>query len=133
MAVLTSTPLQIFARTVSTSWLELCAVKPEVIASLREYWRWMKPKTYLFPGLENNWRADVPVTTRVAWTAVAHLARTGGYVILKVASGKRHDMQESAWPFFEPFSRSTATGAMTSPAKWVRSFGVSPDKVRETE
>jgi hypothetical protein len=27
----------------------------------------MKPKTYLFPGMENNWRADVPVATKVAW------------------------------------------------------------------
>jgi Phage integrase family len=30
----------------------------------------MKPKTYLFPGMEKNWRADVPVTTKVAWIAV---------------------------------------------------------------
>jgi integrase/recombinase XerD len=28
---------------------------------LRDYWRWMKPKTYLFPGTRNGLRADVPI------------------------------------------------------------------------
>jgi integrase/recombinase XerD len=40
--------------------------------------RWMKPKTYLFPGMENNWRADVPVTTKVAWIAVTEAAKAAG-------------------------------------------------------
>jgi integrase/recombinase XerD len=38
----------------------------------------MKPKTYLFPGMENNWRADVPVTTKVAWIAVTEAAKAAG-------------------------------------------------------
>lgn len=42
----------------------------KLLETLREYWRWMKPKTYLFPGTVNNWRADVPITTKVVWTAV---------------------------------------------------------------
>jgi integrase/recombinase XerD len=50
-------------------------LSPKLLATLREYWRWMKPKTYLFPGMENNWRADVPVTTKVAWTAVTEAAK----------------------------------------------------------
>ena len=37
-------------------------LSPKLLETLREYWRWMKPKTYLFPGMENNWRADVPIT-----------------------------------------------------------------------
>jgi integrase/recombinase XerD len=49
-----------------------------LLETLREYWRWMKPKTYLFPGMENNWRADVPVTTKVAWTAVTEAAKAAG-------------------------------------------------------
>ena len=53
-------------------------LSPKLLATLREYWRWMKPKTYLFPGMENNWRADVPVTTRVAWTAVTEAAKAAG-------------------------------------------------------
>ena len=53
-------------------------LSPKLLATLREYWRWMKPKTYLFPGMENNWRADVPVTTKVAWIAVAEAAKAAG-------------------------------------------------------
>jgi len=50
-------------------------LSPKLLETLREYWRWMKPKTYLFPGMENNWRADVPVTDKVAWTAVTEAAK----------------------------------------------------------
>ena len=37
-------------------------LSPKLLETLREYWRWMKPKTYLFPGTVKNWRADVPIT-----------------------------------------------------------------------
>jgi integrase/recombinase XerD len=53
-------------------------LSPRLLATLREYWRWMKPKTYLFPGMENNSRADVPVTTKVAWIAVSEAAKAAG-------------------------------------------------------
>ena len=53
-------------------------LSPKLLTTLREYWRWMKPKTYLFPGMENNWRADVPVTTKVAWIAVTEAAKAAG-------------------------------------------------------
>jgi integrase/recombinase XerD len=43
---------------------------PKLLETLREYWRWMKPKTYLFPGTVNNWRADVPITEKIVWEAV---------------------------------------------------------------
>jgi integrase/recombinase XerD len=50
---------------------------PKLLDTLREYWRWMKPKTYLFPGMVNNWRADVPITEKIVWDAVAHAAKQG--------------------------------------------------------
>jgi integrase/recombinase XerD len=34
---------------------------PKLLETLREYWRWMKPRTWLFPGMINGWRADVPL------------------------------------------------------------------------
>lgn len=34
----------------------------KLLETLREYWRWMRPKIYLFPGMENGWRADKPIT-----------------------------------------------------------------------
>jgi site-specific recombinase XerD len=50
-------------------------LSPKLLETLREYWRWMKPKTWLFPGMVNNWRADVPIDTKVVWEAVRQ-ART---------------------------------------------------------
>ncbi len=50
----------------------------KLLETLREYWRWMKPKTYLFPGMVNNWRADVPITEKIVWDAVDHAARQAG-------------------------------------------------------
>jgi integrase/recombinase XerD len=38
----------------------------------------MKPKNYLFPGTVKNWRADVPVTTKVPWEACQQAAKRAG-------------------------------------------------------
>src|SRR6202790_1659843 len=51
---------------------------PKLLETLREYWRWMKPKTYLFPGTVNNWRADVPITSKVVWKAVNEAGKRAG-------------------------------------------------------
>ena len=51
---------------------------PKLLETLREYWRWMKPKTYLFPGTVKNWRADVPITEKIVWDAVAYAAKQAG-------------------------------------------------------
>lgn len=51
---------------------------PKLLATLREYWRWMKPKTYLFPGTVNGWRADKPITPKCVWTAVHDAAKQAG-------------------------------------------------------
>ena len=65
-------------------------LSPKLLATLREYWRWMKPKTYLFPGMENNWRADVPVTTKVAWIAVTEAAKAAGITMRVSPHTLRH-------------------------------------------
>ena len=51
---------------------------PKLLETLREYWRWMKPKTFLLPGTVKNWRADVPITEKIVWDAVAHAAKHAG-------------------------------------------------------
>jgi site-specific recombinase XerC len=56
------------------------APTPKLLKTLREYWRWRKPQTYLFPGTVNNWRADVPMTEKIVWTAVAEVAKHAGIV-----------------------------------------------------
>ena len=50
-------------------------LSPKLLETLREYWRWMKPKTYLFPGTVNGWRADKPITAKVLWEACQEAAR----------------------------------------------------------
>ena len=49
-----------------------------LLKTLREYWCWMKPKTWLFPGYEKGWRADVPITDKVVWWACKEAARNAG-------------------------------------------------------
>jgi site-specific recombinase XerD len=51
---------------------------PKLLETLREYWRWMKPRTYLFPGTVKNWRADEPITEKIVWTAMAEAAKRAG-------------------------------------------------------
>jgi integrase/recombinase XerD len=50
----------------------------KLLETLREYWRWMRPKTYLFPGTANGWRADKPITPKVIWEAVQEAAKRAG-------------------------------------------------------
>jgi site-specific recombinase XerD len=38
----------------------------------------MKPKTYLFPGTVNGWRADKPVTPKMLWEACRDAAQRAG-------------------------------------------------------
>jgi integrase/recombinase XerD len=53
-------------------------LNPKLLTTLREYWRWMRPKTYLFPGTSNGWRADKPITPKVIWEAVQTAAHKAG-------------------------------------------------------
>jgi integrase/recombinase XerD len=53
-------------------------LSPKLLQTLREYWRWMKPKTFLFPGMVNNWRADVPINHKVVWCAVREATERAG-------------------------------------------------------
>ncbi len=53
-------------------------LSPTLLAALRDYYRWMRPQTYLFPGTQHGWRADKPLTARVIWDAVRFAARAAG-------------------------------------------------------
>lgn len=53
-------------------------LSPKLLETLREYWRWMKPKTWLFPGTIHNWRADKPITPKVVWDAIQSAAKRAG-------------------------------------------------------
>ena len=53
-------------------------LSPKLLETLREYWRWMHPKTYLFPGTKNGWRADKPIAPKVLWEACREAAQAAG-------------------------------------------------------
>jgi integrase/recombinase XerD len=50
----------------------------KLLAALREYYRWMRPETYLFPGTVNHSRADKPITAKVVWQAVRQACTRAG-------------------------------------------------------
>ena len=54
-------------------------LSPTLLATLRVYYRWMRPQTWLFPGTVHNWRADKPITKRVLWDAVVSAATRAGF------------------------------------------------------
>jgi site-specific recombinase XerD len=53
-------------------------LSPKLLETLRVYWRWMQPTTFLFPGTVKGVRADVPITANVVWLACQHAARAAG-------------------------------------------------------
>ena len=53
-------------------------LSPKLLETLRVYWRWMKPTTYLFPGTVNGWRADVPLSVNTVWLACRQAAQAAG-------------------------------------------------------
>lgn len=53
-------------------------LSPTLLTALREYYRWMRPQTYLFPGQAHGWRTDRPLTSRSVWDAVRSAAQTAG-------------------------------------------------------
>lgn len=53
-------------------------LSPNLLDTLREYWRWMRPKAYLFPGMIKNYRVDKPITPKVLWEACREAAERAG-------------------------------------------------------
>ena len=53
-------------------------LSPKLLETLRAYWRWMKPKSFLFPGTVKGWRADVPITSNIVWLACREAAQAAG-------------------------------------------------------
>jgi integrase/recombinase XerD len=49
-----------------------------LLTTLRVYYRWMHPKTWLFPGTIDGWRADKPITPKVLWEACVVAAQRAG-------------------------------------------------------
>ena len=49
----------------------------KLLETLREYYRWMKPQTYLFPGTNRNWRVDKPIIVSLSFGQQSPVAEVG--------------------------------------------------------
>jgi site-specific recombinase XerD len=52
-------------------------LSPRLLEVLREYWKWRKPKIYLFPSYQRK-RQEQPITSRTVYYAVREAARRAG-------------------------------------------------------
>lgn len=53
-------------------------LSPALLQTLREYWRWKKPRTYLFPSSEGHRGKEQPTSDRTVWYACIEAARHAG-------------------------------------------------------
>jgi site-specific recombinase XerD len=53
-------------------------LSPKLLETLRVYWRWMQPQTFLFPGTVKGSRADVPISVNTVWLACRQAAQAAG-------------------------------------------------------
>ncbi len=53
-------------------------LSPKLLETLRVYWRWMRPKTFLFPGTVKAVRADVPISPNMVWYSCRQAALAAG-------------------------------------------------------
>jgi integrase/recombinase XerD len=52
-------------------------LSPRLLEVLRDYWKWRKPKTYLFPSLYRK-QPEQPIDSKTVWYAVREAARRAG-------------------------------------------------------
>jgi len=52
-------------------------LSPRLLEVLRAYWKWRKPKIYLFPSHDCR-RAEQPISAKTIWYAVHEAARRAG-------------------------------------------------------
>jgi integrase/recombinase XerD len=50
----------------------------KLLDALREYWLWMKPTTYVFPGVVEGCRVDAPASDKIVWHACRVAAQRAG-------------------------------------------------------
>jgi site-specific recombinase XerD len=51
---------------------------PKLLEALREYWRWKRPKIYLFPSTEGHRGLEQPISDRTVWYACKEAAARAG-------------------------------------------------------
>ena len=52
-------------------------LSPTLLETLRAYWRWLKPRTYLFPSRMHR-ECEQPITAKTVWRACTEAAKQSG-------------------------------------------------------
>jgi integrase/recombinase XerD len=50
-------------------------LSPTLLETLREYWRWRKPKLYVFPTPTRRLKGEGPISDKTVWIACSEAAR----------------------------------------------------------
>ena len=53
-------------------------LSPALLETLREYWRWRRPKLYMFPARTLRRQLDQPISDKTVWIACSDTARRAG-------------------------------------------------------
>lgn len=53
-------------------------LSPALLETLREYWRWRKPKLYLFPTRTRRVHSEEPISDKTVWIACSEAAHRAG-------------------------------------------------------
>src|SRR5579872_1980964 len=53
-------------------------LSPTLLETLREYWRWRKPKIYLFPTRMRRVKKEEPISDKTVWIACSEAAHRAG-------------------------------------------------------
>jgi integrase/recombinase XerD len=53
-------------------------LSPTLLETLREYWRWRKPKLYMFPTRIRGLPVEEPISDKTVWIACSEAARRAG-------------------------------------------------------
>ena len=53
-------------------------LSPALLETLREYWRWRKPKVYLFPTRTRRAQSEESISDKTVWIACSEAARQAG-------------------------------------------------------
>jgi site-specific recombinase XerD len=53
-------------------------LSPALLETLREYWRWRMPKTYLFPSRDPRRGSEQPISDKTVWIACNEAAHCAG-------------------------------------------------------
>jgi len=49
-------------------------LSPTLLETLRQYWRWRKPKLYLFPTRTRRVQSEEPISDKTVWIACSEAA-----------------------------------------------------------